>query len=378
MKYLLQTTILGFTILSSFCSAKERPEVTGNMREVFNALMNLQTYAVSAERFRDPKNKEIIGKDLKTLEKVNHAFPKKMMDEEPGIAAIAKLYQEYVHDTQTQFKKGNHEYSRNRVRSATAFCLNCHTRVTTEKVFTDFQNRIEKGDFSLYEKAEISAATRQFDKALKDYRELLSIPPKNEWGVIEYSRSLRHAVSIAVRVKRDPKLTLEILDQVSKQKDIPEFIHDYVAQWKKEATAWKDEKVEEDVKGAKAIAKAKSMIEKAMASQAFPADENIDISLLRATNYLHEALDEKPSSEDRAEGLYLLGMAYQVLQDPMLWDLDMIYYESCIREKPHSDLSKKCYHRYSDRTYFGYTGSGGTFIPESELKRLVELRKLAN
>jgi len=378
MKILFQTALMTLICLTSLSNAKERPEVTGNMREVFNSLMNLQTYAVSTDRFRDVKNKDVISKDLKTLERVNHSFPKKMMEEEPGIAAIAKLFQDYIHDTQNQFKKGNYEYARNRVRSATAFCLNCHTRVTTEKVFVDFQNRIEKGDFSLYERAEIAAATRQFDKALKDYRELLSSVPKNEWGVIEYSRALRHAVSISVRVKRDPKLTLEILDQVAKQKDLPEFIQDYVNQWKKETVAWKDEKVDEDLKGAKAIAKAKSIIEKAMASQAFPADENIDISLLRATNYLHEALDEKPNSEERAEALYLLGMAYQVLQDPMLWDLDTIYYESCIREKPHSDLSKKCYRRYSDRIYFGYTGSGGTFIPEPELKKLVELRKLAN
>ena len=85
----------------------------------------------------------------------------------------------------------------------------------------------------------------------------------------------------------------------------------------------------------------------------------------------------RSNSDERAEALYLLGMAYQVLEDPMLWDIDTIYYESCVREKPHSDLAKKCYRRYSDKIYFGYTGSGGTYIPESELKKLVEMRKLA-
>ncbi len=371
-----------FTLLTlvfcHFSQAKERPEATGRMREVFNSLMNLQTYIVSEERFRDPKNRSVIEKDLKTLNQVKHAFPKKMLDEEPGLAAIAKLYSEYISDTHLQFSKGNVDYARNRLRTVSAFCLNCHTRVTTEKSFVDFQNRLEKGDFSLFEKAEMAAATRQFDKAISQYRELLSVPPKNEWGVIQYSRALRHAINVAVRVKKDPDLSQEILDQVSKMKDLPEFVQDYVVQWKKEVAVWKSEKKEEEVKGAKAIAKARTLIETATSAQAFPADENSDISLLRATHYLHEALDEKPNSDDRAEALYLLGMAYQVLQDPMLWELDTIYYESCIREKPHSDLSKKCYRRYSDRLYLGYTGSGGTYIPESELKKLVELRKLAN
>ena len=375
---LFKKMVLFSGMMASLVWAKERPEVTGNMREVFNSLMNLQTYAVSEERFQDPKNREVISKDLKNLNQVNHALPKKMLEEEPGLAAIAKLYSEYVHDTQTHFKKGKYEYARNRVRSVTAFCFNCHTRVTTEKSFTDFQNRIEKGNFTLYEKAEILASTRQFDKALGQYRDLLSSTPKSELGVVEYTRALRHAVSLAVRVKRDPKLTLEILEQVSKQKDLPEFVQDYVTSWKKEVVAWKEEKADEEIKGAKAIAKARSLIEKASSIQAFPADENADISLLRATNYLHEALDEKPKSEDRAEALYLLGMAYQVLQDPLLWEMDELYYESCIREMPHSDLSKKCFRRYSDRVYFGYSGSGGTFIPEPVLKKLVELRKLSN
>lgn len=364
--------------LSSMIYAKQRPEAVGRMREVFNSLMNLQPLLVSEERFRDPKNKKAIVKDLKTLKQVNHAFPKKMLDEEPGLAAIAKLYSDYINDVQDQFTKGNVEYARNRVRTVSAFCLNCHTRVTTEKSFTDFQNRLEKENFTLYEKAEMAAATRQFDRAISQYREFLGQFPKNEWEVVKYSRALRHVINISVRVKRDPKLTLAILDQVAKQKELPEFIHEYVTQWKKDVTAWQSEENEDEVKGSKAIDKARELIEKATSSQAFPADQNADISLLRATSYLHEALDEKPTSEQRAEALYLLGMAYQVLQDPMLWDIDTIYYESCVREKPHSDLAKKCYRRYSDRIYFGYTGSGGTYIPESELKKLVELRKLAH
>ena len=85
-----------FTLLTlvfcHFSQAKERPEATGRMREVFNSLMNLQTYIVSEERFRDPKNRSVIEKDLKTLNQVKHAFPKKMLDEEPGLAEIGRAH----------------------------------------------------------------------------------------------------------------------------------------------------------------------------------------------------------------------------------------------------------------------------------------------
>jgi hypothetical protein len=48
-----------------------------------------------------------------------------------------------------------------------------------------------------------------------------------------------------------------------------------------------------------------------------------------------------------------------------------------VRENPHTPLAKQCYQRYSTKLYFGYSGSGGTFVPGDELKKLGDLRKLS-
>ncbi|NDD04385.1 MAG: hypothetical protein EB078_05730, partial [Proteobacteria bacterium] len=149
-------------------------------------------------------------------------------------------------------------------------------------------------------------------------------------------------------------------------------------QWKKDAQHWlEDGDAKKKMSPEELIQKAQKLIERASSLQTFPADENGDISYLRASNYLHAALDDNPGSKLRVEALYLLGVAYSALQDPTVWDLDRLYFESCIREAPQTDLAKKCYRRYSDKIYMGYTGSAGTFIPEDEVKRLEELRKLA-
>jgi len=367
-----------FLIAARGASAKPRPEVKGQMQQMFTALLNLQPFLASAEKFQNPKNSEIIRKDLKRLGQFKHVFPQKMQDEEPGIVAISQLFHETVEDAQKRFKRGNYDYSRHRLRTATAYCFNCHSRVTSEQSFQDLEKRVESAQLSSFEKADVFAATRQFEKALKAYTQILSEKPQNHLGLVEYTRSLRRALSITVRVKQSPQETLELLDSVLKRKDLPQFIHQYVEHWKKDAESWANEKPEKKkLTSEELIQKGKKMIERAEKLKAFPADENGEISYLRASNYLHEALDETPKSQSRAEALYLLGVSYSSVQDPALWDLDRIYFETCVREAPHTELSRKCFHRFSEKVYMGYTGSGGTFIPEDEQKRLEELQKLS-
>ena len=54
-----------------------------------------------------------------------------------------------------------------------------------------------------------------------------------------------------------------------------------------------------------------------------------------------------------------------------------MYYEACIRNAPHTEVSGKCYKKYEANVNFGYTGSGGTSIPEDLQTLLKELKKLA-
>ena len=125
------------------------------------------------------------------------------------------------------------------------------------------------------------------------------------------------------------------------------------------------------------MAQAKTFVDQATKQQLFAADPAGDVNFLRATNYIHEALQKEPKGKFRGEALYLLGTCYDALQDPLLWALDSLYFEACIREFPHTAVSKKCYSRYASKLYFGYSGSGGTFVPQDELKKLSELGKLS-
>lgn len=354
-------------------------DIKATMKKNFDALMNLQPYVADPKAFSDPKNRDDIQKNLDSMSGLQHVFPQKMADQEPGLAAISGLFSDYLQDVQKSFKSGaSGSFVRNQVRTMTGFCLSCHTRVGTNQSFADLQNKVDSSPLTEFQKAEFYAATRQFDKAIQAFDKFISRTPSGEFGYIELGRAVRETLSITIRVKQDAKATFYILEKLSSRKDLPEFFQRYVAEWKKDVTKWTQEKKRpKDMTATELMAKASSLIDQAGKRQLFAVDPAGDVSYLRATNYIHEALQKDPKGKFRGEALYLLGTCYDSLQDPLLWALDSLYFEACVREFPHTDVSKKCYRRYASKLYFGYTGSGGTFIPEDELKKLSELRKLS-
>jgi hypothetical protein len=93
---------------------------------------------------------------------------------------------------------------------------------------------------------------------------------------------------------------------------------------------------------------------------------------------MHELMSRFPESPFLAEGLFLIGMSYDVLQDLGLWSLHQMYYQACIEKQPHSKLARRCYERYKDSIVFGYSGSSGIHIPPAVQLDLSRLENLAN
>ncbi|MGE4232383.1 MAG: hypothetical protein AB7F43_03555 [Bacteriovoracia bacterium] len=370
MKHLLAVCILFF----SFHVFAE--ETQTQMQKNFEALIKLQEYAADPKAFSNPANREDIQKHLDSINV--HMFPKKLESTEPGLAAIASLFEAYVNDTREAFRSGAAgSFVRNQVRTMSGFCFQCHTRMEGSK-FQDPKKRIESLNVSNYNKALFLAATRQFDVAIKLFEKIIASTPNGELGMIELTNAARHVLSITVRVKQDPKETMKFLKKLSNRKDLPDFFVRSLSEWKKDVQGWQREKQKpSSLSESQLFALAKKTYAAGTKKQIFPADPSGDVSFLRTTNYIHQALAKNPKSKNRAEALYILGSCYDALQDPMLWGLDSMYFEACVREFPHSKTAKNCYERYAAKLYFGFTGSSGTFVPEDEQKKLKELRKLA-
>ena len=349
------------------------------MREAFDALVKLQTVASSPGALRDPKNAAAISADLKTLSSLSHAFPADAKSQEPATAALSSLFSSYAAETTRRFEAREVDVVAMRVRTLVGLCFTCHTRERAPVDFSDAQKRLDALGLTGLQRAQVLAATRQFDDALVEYGKLVEGAPTTERGLLEYSRALQDAMALLVRVKDDANGTVALLEKLSARTDLPPFLRGNLAAWKKDATAWKAEKFDaQKAKPEALFAKAQALMTKGNGGGGpFASDERRDVTWLRASGYLNLALGKDPRLKTRGEALYLLGVCAGALRSPLWWDVDLLFFEACVRENPTSKVAKRCFQQLSDRIYLGFTGSAGTFIPEDELARLTELRALA-
>ncbi len=299
--------------------------------------------------------------------------------EKPGLKAISSLFSEYISSTQTNYKLGYREYARNQIRTITGFCMACHTAGDQKLNAQVFDEALPPEANSL-ERADFYAATRQFDKALEAYENVVfNRKAESEKDFIDASRAIRSYLSISVRVKKTPKLTYAFLTKVEMQKNLLSFFERDLKQWKADVAAWMQEKrhSENDLPVKQLLAKAYRLIELARKQQKFAADHTGDVNFLRATTYAHLASDRSKDSADRAQAFFLLGQSYAALSDPFLWQLDGMYFQACIEEKPHSTISRNCFKHLASGIYLGYSGSSGVNIPRDDFTRLTRFRKLA-
>ena len=130
------------------------------------------------------------------------------------------------------------------------------------------------------------------------------------------------------------------------------------------------------LKGRQQLTAAKKLINQAQDVQIFPFDNRADVLYLRASNLLHAYLKTEKSKTRQAEAMYHLGQVYEALQDIGLWTMHETYYEACIHAVPHTPRAAQCFSRYELNVLMGFSGSGGTSIPDDVEEKLTKLRQL--
>jgi len=369
--------LLAAMLSAAPASEVRKAETVAAMHSAMHAVIGLQPYLASPAVFRDPANAPVISADLAVLAALKHRF-KVPGRQDPALDTLAGVFGAQADSAQAEFKAGNTEATRARLRSITGLCFACHTRESVPKDFNDAAKVVEGLKLPALRKAEFYATTRQFELATATWKAALDVPAKSEAEALEQAASLRQYVAVLVRVKDDRDATVAAIARQLARKDLPVFTRRMLEQWQRDAKAWEADPFVANVAIPSALlAKGRALVEGSGAAKSAFSDESLFIATLRATGYLHLALEKEPQAIWRGEALYLLGVAGAATMDPLLWELDSLYLETCVREKPHSEIARQCVERMYDRAWFGWTGSGGTRIPPDVAQKLGELRQLA-
>ncbi len=360
--------------------AKNSPSWIQKMKALETSLNNLLFDITNDERFENKKNFKAIEANAVRFAKLAHSVSGKMAgspDHDQSLQMIGADFSREADYAVKSLKAGHRAYARVILSSMTNYCVACHTRTNTGPSFVGFKGDPRLERLPPFAKGNYLVAIREFDRALGEFQKIAEDESAAQSRIYDYERSLRYALSVAVRVKRDPDLALKLVETVNANAKAPYFLKAQALEWKKSLLEWKAEKPVRDADANKLFTEATRLVAKARETQKFPADRSADILYLRASGVLHELLGLAPKGEFASKALYLAGLSYDVLSDYGIRDFSEFYYRSCIRTTPHSEIAKECYRRYEESVYLGYTGSGGTYIPSDVRARLNELELLS-
>ena len=170
---------------------------------------------------------------------------------------------------------------------------------------------------------------------------------------------------------------MHVIDKVLALGAGPEFFRSEMKGWKESVDMWKEEPAKEGKTEKDLYEQAVNLNNAARLKQRYPLDHSADVLYLRASTAVHEMLSLAPQGKHAAEGLLLAGNAYRLLGEPVVTPLPEMYFEACVRQSPHTQVARQCYERFEESIYFGYSGSGGTFIPDDIQELMKELKGIA-
>lgn len=374
------TTALVISCKSKEKSAQESsPTWPGQMQSMAQDVKNLLPFLYDKQSFSDPKNKELIRRSLKDFGQAAHQVKpqtgKPYLGDDLLIEYSLNNLKEDLNRALLTFDNGQYEYSRSVAKASMGHCFRCHSVGAPGASAAWDLEEIHNLNIAPIEKADLLVATRKFDKALSYMESTLNSPEFLKAYAFDFEAMLRRYLALIIRVENAPTRALTELDKILNRGDTPQYIAEQAKGWRQSLKAWASEKSRPPKNAADMLAQVEKRFKRAHAIQHFEKDHAGDVEYLRATSLLHQGMKLLKKPEDQARALFLLGNAYEVLDELGSWNLHETYYEACLFKLPKSQTAKNCYNRLEASLTMGYSGSAGTNLPPEEKERLRRLKE---
>ncbi len=227
-------------------------------------------------------------------------------------------------------------------------------------------------------------AQRQF--ARKNYE--LALPLLQQYiGSADQETAKNHRLlnaidqvgSIYLRTKQDPEAALGFFKSFYNDKRLSDAELDSVEEWIGAATDWKRfGKLPSEIQSPDQLyLLGLQYYNKGMDKLKFPMDKAGNADFHIASTYLVPFIVNFDTDKRIGEALYYMGsIRRHVIIDNLYWT-ENYYLKETIRRFPHTPLAGKAWELLEEDTSFAYSGSEGTFTPQSVEQMLQQYKKLA-
>ncbi len=242
---------------------------------------------------------------------------------------------------ESAYSQGQYAQARYLLRKTTQTCVACHS-ASSNKNSAVMSFPEPMAGIGQLERAEYFAATRRHEEAMLAYEKMLKDRDFKTAQPERWTEALSNLIAITIRLRNSPHVTLEMLSSLLEEPALRPEQKAMLQAWRAEAKTWTQEKLNPKLSSTDILLKAQSLYQEGLqASKKIP--QGGYIAYLRAMTLLNELAMSSAPEELKANGFYLSGEIAQKLKDIQIWSHPEAYYEACIRSRPHSAQSQKCW-----------------------------------
>ncbi len=221
------------------------------------------------------------------------------------------------------------------------YCISCHSRADRGSKNFPLPWATNLSHLTPTQKTLFLLSNRQYESAHQEVEKIINddklvLQDPNAWMSV-----IQKDLAVVVRVQEDLKRAQNIVEQILKNKNLPEYMKYDVKAWARSLKDWKAEKYPSKP-GSKNLMFAKRLIDQAL-SPAYEQGQAGFIIYLRASGILHELLETSRQSPNYSSILYYAGLTSEALKNVDVWRLGEHYFEVCIENSPYTKMSFDCY-----------------------------------
>lgn len=351
----------------------DRAAVLTEMRELYGSLERLLPLAVDDARFRSAAERETIRSALAQLAARSEHVGRHVAGDDRRIRYLARALSRETREAMARFDEGRLDGAQFLVKRLTNFCVACHTRVPSPA--DSLLSRGFVSDAALVklpadQRASLQVATRRFDDALATYEALFASPRVR---AAELLAPIGDYLRVSIRVKNDLARPLATLRRFAARDDLWSNLRGDVEHWIAAL-----ERHAADPRSEPSLAAARALLDEARQVLRYPTDRRGLVQQLLASSELHRYLEARPDDggPDIAETYYLMGLIESRTNFDYLVSESDFYLETAIRLAPGDPIGQAAFDLLEEETVLGWTGSGGSNMPQDVRRRLDALREL--
>ncbi len=352
-------------------------DTKSKMQEAFTSLVELIPFITNQAEFENKSNEKVISEHMVKLQKAFKTANHEGVLKQDIFSPSYSLINEHLADSVEAFKKGKKDYVAWRMKEVTSLCLDCHTRLPVGHAssFSEGKRRLEEKQFSNnYNLGIAQMIVRRYADAkasfTKNIEEKLLIP-----NVTDLILPFKQIMVIDLKVERDPKNMLAVVDHYIGKEKLPESDRKTLQEWQKKLKAWLENK---NLKNPPANDEQMKRFIFNAVKPSFKDDSlymgNAEVDLLITSGIMSNYLFENTKSALVPDLLYWIGLSEKYLKRDQFLSSGDLFLKLCVGKYPKSDVARRCYDEYESSMEFQFTGSRGTDMPEEIQKELKQLK----